>query len=75
MSADTLTVVAPVESSLYPGFTPPATFPALAGEAVADAMQYTDTEAHVVVAESDRFDPDAVEHTRQSRLQRFQEQR
>jgi len=43
-------------------------------EAVADDPGYTDLQAHVVVADSDRIDLDVMEHERQRRLRSWQRQ-
>jgi hypothetical protein len=52
-----------------------AVLTASADEAVRDDTPYSDAEARIVVDQSDRIDLDVMEHERQSRLSRWQDQR
>ncbi len=68
-------VLDPIEPGYSVRAPTPADLAARTLEAIADSLAYTDEQAGVVVEDSDRIDPDVMEHTRQSRLRAWQEQR
>ena len=73
--ADGFAVLDPIEPGYSVRLPTASTLTARADETEPHALTYTNEQARVVVEDSDRIDPDVMEHTRQSRLQAWQEQR